>query len=368
MQKSKLGLIIIGLFITSIAFGQSEALKSVVNNLAFYKKKADIAFLARAKKSADSLVVTKKDSNDLEKNIYRIIVNTSILQIDSTNALKQPDNFLDQTTALYEKFAAKNKIFQYQPEMDYASRCLANAYIRRGFLLIRNNDYKNASTAFQNAKKYAPGQKSINAYIAFANNKQGNLKDAAKYFDNLINTDSTNVEYLETASSIYKSLGDTAKALHIVKRGRKMLPTNKQLLHDEANIYNNKHDYKSLEPLLGQLIDDNPNNAEITFVAANCYDHLNDFDKAESLYLRTIELDGNAYEPVLNLGLLYFKMSTLKSDTNNRNITNAIVWLEKANEMAPRDKDCLELLQLAYTKTGNQSQLDRVNNRLEQLN
>ncbi|MBL4676514.1 MAG: tetratricopeptide repeat protein [Mucilaginibacter sp.] len=368
MRKSKLGLFIAGLFITSCAFGQSEALKSVVNNLAFYKQKADIAFLARAKKSADSLVVTKKDSNDIEKNIYRLIVYSSILQVDSTNTLNQPDGFVDQTATLYEKFAAKSKIFNYQAEMDYSRRCLSNAYVRKGFTLTRSNDFKGATSAFQNAKKYAPGQKNINVYLAYAINKQGNLQDAAKYYDNLVNTDSTKLEYLETASSIYKSLGDTARALQIVKKGRKLLPTNKQLLQDEANIYNNKRDYKSLEPLLSQLLDNNASNPDITFVAANCYDNLNQFDKAESLYLRAIELNGNAYEPVFNLGLLYFKQSAVKKDEGERNITNAILWLEKANEMAPRDKKCLELLALAYNKTGNQSQLERVNSRLEQIN
>jgi tetratricopeptide (TPR) repeat protein len=100
------------------------------------------------------------------------------------------------------------------------------------------------------------------------------------------------------------------------------------------------------------LIDNNVNNADITFVAANCYDNLNQYDKAESLYLRTIELNGSAYEPVFNLGLLYFKKSTLKNNADNKNITSAILWLEKASEMTPRDRNCLELLQLAYTQTG----------------
>lgn len=368
MQKRKIGLLILALFTTSFAFGQSEALKVVVNNLAFYKQKGDLKFLSNAKKSADSLVVTRKDSADLEKNVYRIIVNSSILYTDSLNKLGQPEAFLDQTSALVDKFADKGKIYKYQPEMDYAKRCLANVYIRKGFLSSKNNDFKSAADAFQKAKKYAPAQKQINSYIAYANNKLGNLQDAAKYYSNLISTDSTKVEYLETASTIYKSLGDTSKALQIVKKGRRLLPQNKQLLHDEANIYNNKRDYKALEPLLIPLIDNNVNNPDITFVAANCYDNLNQYDKAESLYLRAIELNGNAYEPVFNLGLLFFKKSTLKNNNDDKNITSAILWLEKANEMVPRDKKCLELLQLAYRKTGNQNQLDRINNRIEQLN
>jgi len=368
MQNRKISLFILALFTTSFAFGQSEALKVVVNNLAFYKQKGDLKFLANAKKSADSLVVTRKDSADLDKNVYRIIVNSSILYTDSLNKLGQPETFVDQTAALYDKFAEKGKIYKFQSEMDYARRCLANVYIRKGFTLSKNSDFKNAVIAFQNAKKYASGQKQINAYMAYASNKLGNLQDAAKYYDNLVNTDSTKLEYLETASSIYKSIGDTSKALQIVKKGRRLLPQSKQLLNDEANIYNNKRDYKSLEPLLIPLIDNNPNNADITFVAANCYDNLNQYDKAESLYLRTIELNSASYDPVFNLGLLYFKKSTLKNNNDDKNITSAILWLEKANEMIPKDKKCLELLQLAYTKTGNQNQLDRVNNTIEQLN
>ncbi|MCO5935049.1 hypothetical protein NAF17_05825 [Mucilaginibacter sp. RB4R14] len=368
MQSGKISLLILALFTTSFAFGQSEALKIVVNNLAFYKQKGDLKYLSNAKKSADSLVLTRKDSADLEKNVYRIIVNSSILYTDSLNKLNQPETFLPQTVALLDKFQEKGKIYKYQPELDYAKRCLANVYIRKGFAFSKSGDFKNAVDVFQKAKRYAPAHKQINAYIAYASNKLGNLQEAANYYSNLINTDSTKLEYLETASTIYKSLGDTAKALQIVKKGRRLLPQNKQLLQDEANIYNNKRDYKSLEPLIIPLIDNNANNPEITFVAANCYDNLNQYDKAESLYLRAIELNWGAYEPVFNLGLLYFKKSTLKGNNDDKNITSAILWLEKANEMVPKDKKCLELLQLAYTKTGNQNQLDRVNNRLEQLN
>ena len=362
----KIVLLVLGLFTTSLAFAQSEALKAVVNNLAFYKQKSDIAYLARAKKSADSLIVTRSDSSDLPKNMYRLIVYSSILNTDTLNKTGQPETFLDQTSALYDKLSERQKAYKFQPELDYTKRCLTNAYIRKGFSATSNNDFSKASAAFLKAKQYAPSFKPVNIYMAYANNKQGNLQEAAKNYSNLIVTDSTKVEYFQTASSIYKSMGDTAKALQVLKRARKILPADKQLLQDEASIYNNKRDYKSLEPLVGALIDNNANSADITFVAANCYDNLNQYDKAESLYLRAIELNGTAYEPVFNLGLLYLKKSALR-DNENKNITSAILWLEKANEMVPRDKNCLALLQLAYKKTGNLSQLDRITNKLQQV-
>lgn len=366
-QNRKIVFLIAALFTTSLAFGQSEALKVVVNNLAFYKQKNDLQYLARAKKSADSLIITRSDTNDLDKNMYRLIVNASILHTDTLNKLGQPEGFVDQTSALFERLSDRQKAFRYQPELDYVKRCLADAYIRKGFGATTAGDFAKASAAFQKAKSYAPNFKPINGYLAYTNNKQGNLQEAAKNFSSLISGDSTKAEYFQTASSIYKSMGDTAKALQVLKRARRIAPTDKQLLQDEANIYNNKRDYRSLEPLLGQLLDANSTSSEIAFVAANCYDNLNQLDKAESLYLRAIELNGSAYEPVFNLGLLYLKRSALNASDNGKNITSAILWLEKANEMAPGDKNALQLLQLAYRKTGNQTQLDRVSDRLQQI-
>jgi len=360
--------LLIFLFTASLAFGQTEVLKSVVNNLAFYKQKKDVKYLASAKKSVDSLITTHKDSADVEKNVYKAVVYSSIAYIDSLNKLKQPANFFEQTCKHVDKLSTNRKIYKYQAEMDYSKRCLANVYLRQGFAYMRMSDYNNAIMVFQKAKKYAPDFKEINAYIAYSNNKLGNLVDASKYYTDLLKTDSTKAEYIEAASNTYKAIGDTAKALQVLQRGRRHLPADKFLLLDVANIYNNKRDYRSLEPLLPQLLDENANNEQIAFIAANCYDHLNEFDKAESLYLRAIELNSSIYEPVYNLGILYFKQGILKhGDDSTKNITRAGQWLEKANEISPNDVKCLQLLQLVYTKTGNHDQIDRINSKLKLL-
>ncbi len=360
--------VLITSFTTTFAFAQKEALKVVVNNLAFYKQKNDLKYLAAAKKSADSLIITKSDTADIEKNLYRAIVNSSILYIDSLNKLGMPADMLDKTTKLVDRLSGMNKVFKYQSELDYTKRCLANVYIRKGFDAVNNSDFAVAKTSFENAKKYAPGMNQINTYIAFANNKAGNLQDAAVYYSNMLKVDSARTEYIETASNIYKSLGDTAKALQILQKGRKILPNDRFLLLDEANIYNNKKNYKALEPLIGPLLDINANNADIAFVAANCYDHLDKFDQAESLYLHAIELSGTYFDPVFNLGLLYLKQSTTsKGERSIQDLGRAIQWLEKANEISPNNVNSLQALQLAYAKTNNQDQLDKINNKLKQL-
>ena len=147
-----------------------------------------------------------------------------------------------------------------------------------------------------------------------------------------------------------------------------LLPLDKFLLFDEANIYNNQKNYHALEPLLPLLLDENPNSEAIAFISANCYDHLDKFDKAESLYLRAIELNGSEYDPVYNLGILYFKTGLLKhGEDSSKDIARAGQWLEKANEISPNDVKCLELLQFVYTKTGKQDQIEKINAKLKLL-
>jgi tetratricopeptide (TPR) repeat protein len=356
--------VLVCLFAAPAAFCQSEMLKSVVNNLAYYRQKKDLKYLTGAKKSVDSLFKTHADSINVEKNVYRALVYSSILYIDSLNKLKQPASLFTQTVDLVEKLSGARKIYKFQTELDFSKRCLANIYIRRAFKYLYNADYLNSELSFQKAQHYDPAFVPLNAYI---NSKLGNMEQTAKYYHNLIKSDSTKTEYVEVAANSYQLIGDTAKALEILKKARKFLPGDKFLLLDEANIYNNQKDYKALRPLLKPLIDIDPNNPEIAFVAANCYDHLSQYDKAESLYLQSIENNSTAYEPIFNLGLLYLKQSAKKDDPSKKDITYAAKWLEKANEISPNDIKCLKLLQIVYTQVGNNNQLNRINNKLRDI-
>ncbi len=350
------------------AFCQTEILKSVTNDLAFYKQKKDLKYLSAARTTVDSLLKAAPDTLALEPNVYKVVVYSSMLYIDSLNKLNEPAAMLPQTAALVDRLENNRKIYRFQAEIDYSKRCLANVYIRKAFIYIKTSDFTNAMPFLQGAEKYAPSFKQLNAYIAYANNKLGNLHAAAKYYESMVGGDSTKAEYAETASIIYKSFGDTLAALNIIKKARKVLPNDRSLLLDEANIYTNKKDYRALQNLLPALLDINTNNADIAFVAANCYDHLNQYNKAESLYLRSIELNSAAYDPIFDLGLLYFRQSQFGWDKEKtQDEARAAQWLEKANDINPNDTNCLQVLKLVYAQIGDQNQLNRVSNKLKQL-
>lgn len=354
-------------FITPNAFCQSEVLKGVVNSLARYKEHKDIKYLSAAKKSIDSLFVISNDSTNFEKNVYLVVINSSILYADSLNTLNQPPNILEKTVALMAKLNNSRRKTGYEKDLSFASTCLANVYIRNGFNNLLKSDIINAQRHFLEARKFAPSFKQLDAYLAYVNTRLGNLPAAANFYDNLPESENIWAEHVEAASAVYKAVGDTAKAVKLLERSRKISPENNFLLLDEANIYNNKRDYAALEPLLPRLLDNNGNNPDIVFVAANCYDRLGKYDKAEALYLKASQLNSSTFDPAFNLGLLYLKRSAFIQGGGDSNANNAAIWLERAQEIAPYNTNCLEVLSLLYKQTGNKNQLDKVNNKLKQL-
>jgi tetratricopeptide (TPR) repeat protein len=362
-------LVLLGLFTAPVAFGQTEALKVVVNNLAYYRQKGELKYLSNAKKSVDSLIRTRKDSSNLDKNIYKAIVYSSIAYIDSTNKLGNSPDFFDKTVNLIDKLSKNKKIYRYQTELDFSKRCLANVYIRNGFDEIRHLNFNNAVSSFGKAQQYAPNFGQINTYIAYSNARAGRLQEAVKYYNTLLTSDSVKAEYVLAATNIYKTMGDTSAALDVLKKGRKLLAADKGLLLEQANIYNNQNNFKDLEPLLKDLIDAYNNDADVFYIAANCYDHLEKYDRAESLYLRAIELNSASYEPVFNLGLLYMKLSARNKNKEEsaKNLSRAGLWLQKAYEMSPKNVKLLKLLQVVYAKSGNEDQLNKINYNLQQF-
>jgi tetratricopeptide (TPR) repeat protein len=366
LRKIILSVLLI-MFTTPVAFCQSEVLKGVVNSLAHYQENKEVKFLISAKKSIDSLLSVSNDSTNFEKNLYLVIINSSILYVDSLNQLNQPPNFLDNTTRLWDRLSKNAKRNAFAKDLSYAGACLADVHIRNGFNHLVKSDIINAQNQFLRANKFAPSFKHIDAYLAYANVRLGNLPAAASFYDNLPESDQIWEDHVEAASTVYKAVGDTLKALKILERSRKTTSDNFLLL-DEANIYNNKRDYASLETLLPALLENNANNADIVFVAANCYDRLGEYNQAEPLYIKASELNGSAFEPAFNLGLLYLKKSTWANDgSEGKNITNAAKWLEKANEILPNNVHCLEVLSMLYEQTGNKFQLDKISSKLKQL-
>ncbi len=352
---------------TSFAFSQSEVLKDVFNNLAFYNQKHDLKFLGEAKKAIDKTIITKSDSVNLYKSVYKGVVYATIAYADSLNTLNMPANFLTTTTIFADTLFTRKKIYNYSSEITYIKRNIANTYIRKGFNDMQRNDYRIAITNFEQAKVLVPSADHLGIYLAYSANRMGELNKSAAYYDNLLEKGKPDAEVILTAQKIYKILGDTAKALKAVRNGRNLYPENKKLLFEEANIYNNKKDYRALSGLIAILVKADPDNYDVNFLAAVCYDHLHNLNKAELYYKKAMQLNQTNYDPVFNIGVLYMKEGLNDQKTSEDKFNQAQYYLEKADDMNPNDPDFLQTLKLLYDKTGNVAQSTKINTQLNQI-
>lgn len=350
----KVALLIVICFTSIIAFCQSEALKDVTNNLAFYNKKKDLKCLLDAKKAVDGLFKTHADSINLEKNVYKAIVYANILDADTVNKLNMPDTLLRYTANLTDKLMVNPKAYQYDVEVNYVICCLSNTYLRNGFNSYKKGNFKLAITNFEAAKKYVPTATSIDGYIATMYYKLGDCNNALTHYQPVLRVAKPKVEYIQSTAVIYEMVGDTAKALETIHKGLTMYAHDKSLLYEEANIYDNRQDYFALNKLLDELLYVAPDDGPVLFMAANCYDHLRRFDDAEILYKKCITLNPTDYKSIFNLGLLYIKQSSLqqsKTKTYWANISKATQMLEKAIKINPDSVPCLKALQMLYLQT-----------------
>jgi Flp pilus assembly protein TadD len=363
----KLLLSVVFLFNASFSFSQTEVLKDVFNNLAFYNQKHDFKFLGEAKKAIDKTIQTKKDSANLYKGVYRAVVYSTIAYADSLNTLHMPDNFLSTTAVYADTLFTRKKIYNYAAEVTYIKRNIANVYIRKGFNDMQRNNYKSAVEFFQKAQALVPQEDHLGVYLAFAANKMGELNKAASYYDQILTNGKPDAELILTAQKTYKVLGDTAKALKALKTGRNLYPDNKKLLYEEANIYNNKKDYAALRTLIEGLVKANPDDYDINFLAGVCYDQLNQTKQAEVFYKKAIQLNRNAYDAVFNLGVLYMKKGLADPTNATENFNLAQLNLEKANEMNPNNPGFMETLKLLYDKTGDSTNSTKISTQLNQI-
>lgn len=358
---------IIFLFSTSFAFSQTEVMKDVYNNLAFYNQKHDFKYLGDAKKAIDKTIQTRADSANLYKSVYRAVVYSTIAYADSANTLKMPDNFLTTTAIYADTLFTRKKIYNYSNEVAYIKRNLANEYIRKGFNDMQHNDFLTAVSYFEKAKALVPSTDHLSVYMAYAVQKMGELNKSAAYYDQLLENGKAGAEVILTAQKIYKTLGDTAKALKVIKNGRKVYPENKNLLYEEANIYNNKKDYVALSGLIDGLTKASPDNYDINFLAGVCYDHLNQTNKAEAFYKKAMQLNYAAYDPVFNIGVLYMKKGLADPEKATENFNLARLNLEKADQMNPNDPEFLQTLKLLYDKIGDSTQANKITTQLNQI-
>ncbi|MGM0612823.1 MAG: tetratricopeptide repeat protein [Bacteroidota bacterium] len=232
----------------------------------------------------------------------------------------------------------------------------------------------------------------FNAAISATNLEQ--YDEALDLYMDLVEYKYNNPQVYTSAGQILLSKEDTAKAKSVLKKGRERFPDNYDVLINLINIHLTQGDIEKSKDMLNLALEKQPDNEQLYYNVGVVYDNsskdstLSDeeqervFDLAVKNYKKSIELKEDYFDPIYNLGALYFNdgVQVLKEANNlplddsekyeemkekaNEKFEKAMPYLEHALEIRPNDQNTLTALKELYTRLKEYEKLKEVNEKL----
>jgi len=387
MKQSYL-ILMIGIWV-----GQSHAQQSKVvsayNALNYYlKDKTDIDQLKKAKEFIDEASLNEGTSGKPKTWYYRGNVYWSMN--DSKDSVFTQNGANPLLTAV----ESYKRVYDLDPKYEYAEECYNKAYIGYNNLGITNFNKSNFEQALENFEMCADlrAKKGIVDTSAFENAavsaiRGKNFAKSEQYLKKLIsfNKEKEGSRYIQLAR-LYKEKGDTATFLKTIQEGRNQFPNDQKLLTEELNLSLSQGKSAEAEKLLLLAIEKDPANAQLHYAAGTIYEDLAKRQEAIASYQKAISLKADYWEAYFNLGAVYNNEAKRLQDIANNEKDNkkyeisnkaaeaefkqALPYLEKALELAPKDSDdvnaLLRTLKQIYSRMNMTEKYEEVKKRLGQ--
>lgn len=218
---------------------------------------------------------------------------------------------------------------------------------------------------------------------------------AKKYYADLLELNYNKASIYTSLAGIYKLEGNQEKELDIIEKGRKTFPDDFNLIIAETNFHlSNGNSAKALE-LLNIAVKRDPENPTLYFAIGSNFNTVVDdtsktaeeraraFAEAENAYKKAIELDPGYFDPIYNLGALYFnegikifeeadaitdmELYAKEKEKYDAMWEKALPYLERALEIDENNLNTLISLKQLYARTSQMDKLKKINEKLEEV-
>jgi tetratricopeptide (TPR) repeat protein len=336
-------------------------------NLANKKVDAD-KNLSLAAKAYQDLISAEKASGKLKFSTQAAASITEIKfkLINNAIADSKVDKHADSAKKLYDAYLLdkKDTINLY-----YAASTYINA-----------KDYDTALTLYDELKTLNYSGKGSSFLALNKASGQDDVFATAQERDRMVKLGTHEKPKTEVIPSkrgeIYKNMalilvqkGKTEEAKKAIAAARIANPDDVSLTLTEANLYLDTKDFDMYKKLIAEVLAKNPNDADLTFNLGVISANAKNFVDAEKYYKRAIEIKPDYINAYLNLAIMKLDGDKVIFDEMNK-LTNsekdnkrylvlkkqregvfmgALPYLEKANELDPKNKEVASTLSSVYT-------------------
>jgi tetratricopeptide (TPR) repeat protein len=382
----RLTLTIVAVFIAASTFAQTTKVVSAFN----YLRNGQ---LEKAKINIDEATVNDQTKGQAKTWFYRGNIYLSIY------LTKEPKYKALDTNALQASYDAYQKAVELDPQISNENLMppspmmglyiIGEQYYNQGVDLYNKKDYLNAMSKFEMTKKInnifgaKDSTATFNAALCAIQLKDN--KKAKSYLEDLTRMNYKQAMVYTQLAGIYKAEGDTNKAAITIGKGRRVFPSDLNLIISEINIYLAKGKTKEAQDLLDLAVAKDPNNATLHFAVGANMDEFGNYEQAEKSYLKAIELKADYFDAYYNLGALYVNTAaTVMEEANKLPITEtakydelktkadkllekALPALETAEKLNPKDYNTLITLKQLYARKGDAEKIKAIDEKIKTL-
>ena len=281
-----------------------------------------------------------------------------------------------------KKYDLKGK---YEDEIAQYLGYLTSAFYASGGQSFQDGDYASAINDFEIAFNIAKENGVFDTIAAFNIGMAGVLSDdpaiATEYLAKCIEVQFDDPRVYTFYNRSAKQLGDTVRALEIIKQGRERYPEELTLLLEEAQLYLEQGKKEEQLASLLLAIEADPENLNLYFLVGKTYDDKKEYVVAEEYYKKAAELKPDFFEAYYNIGAIYVNQAAeVQGEANDlplnetekydeltaiasKHLEAAVPYLEKALEVRPDDVPTITALKEAYARLKMDDKLEQMNNK-----
>lgn len=278
-----------------------------------------------------------------------------------------------------------NKKDDFTDQIKFAMNFQSVTMFNCGSKFYNDKKYAEAAEAFQesvNMKDVVGLIDTLGIYnSALCYDRTKDYEKAAKAYSQCVAIKYGGPDTYAGLANAYTSLGKADESLAAVKAGRAAFPKDLGLIISEVNYFLGKGDNAAAEKAINEAIALDSRNATLYFALGSVYDNLKQYGKAEESYKKAIEIDGNYFDALFNLGAMKYNegaelMNKIKDIADDAEYTKekvkadeffkqALPYNEKAREVNPKDRDNLMMLKNIYARTGDAAKATEITNLLK---
>lgn len=305
------------IMVSSLAFGQK---KNETSAAVEYKNKYLPALRSQDYETAKKAILSAKEFIDLSAahpdtqnssktsyykgEIYLGIVTLSKLSKDADLAAMDSEMLLKEAVAAYKKaYDADNKFDSDIEDAVYNARFFFDQNANK---MYTAGEFKTAAGMYAWQNKFAEtvGQLDSNAvfYGGVCAEQAGDFKMAGDNFYKMAKVGFKGATSYNLAAGAFRKSGDVEKAKSVIAEGRKIYPTDRDLLLELVNINIDANDPAGAEEALNAAIATDPNNKQLHYTIGTIYIEMKQNEKAEKALNKALQIDPNYVDAQYQLG------------------------------------------------------------------